>query len=225
MPRKSNVPQKPNAIRRLGKFIKSYQSVILLLLVGFIVGALWPVGMRFFLVQAEETHFHANFAVYIDGERENFDSFTYYEEVAACTSAYQDNPKGRVHMHDNVNDVIHVHDKRVTYGNFFENIGWALGENFVSARGKLYVDSQSKQVTYILNGEQVDDISDRIIENTDRLLVTYGDNSHDLNSQFESVASTAVEVNKYQDPASCGGLNGAGHDSLGSRLKRATFWP
>jgi hypothetical protein len=206
-------------------FWKNNRSAILILLVGFVAGFLWLTGMRFFLAQPKETHYHANFAVYINGQREEFKDFTYYEEVAACTSAYVNNPKGRVHMHDAKNDVIHVHDTRVTYGNFFENIGWALGEDFIATRERVYQNDQTNQVTYILNGERVDSIAPRVIGNLDRLLIWYGPASADTSGQFASVARTAEEVNKYQDPASCGGLGGAGHNSFGSKLKRATFWP
>lgn len=201
------------------------KAVFTLLAVGFVAGFLWLAALRFFLVKSPETHYHANFAVYINGEREMFEEFTYYEEVAACTSDYSDNPKGRTHMHDQVNDVIHVHDKRVTYGNFFQNIGWNIGSNYIATIDKLYQNNGKNKVTYILNGERERDITNRIIGNMDRLLVVYGDASDEqLQEWFDGVADTAKEVNSYQDPASCSGLNGAGYDSLGNRLKRATFW-
>lgn len=194
--------------------------------IGFIGGFAWLAGLRFFIAQPEETHYHSNFAVYINGEREEFDLPTYYEEVAACTTAYHDNPKGRVHMHGQINDVIHVHDQRVTYGNFFQNIGWGIGKNYLSTLDGTFVADDEHDLTFILNGEEIDSITNRVIGNLDKLLVSYGSASdEELQRQYETVADTAEETNKYQDPGSCGGLNGAGHDSLGNKLKRATFWP
>lgn len=207
----------------IGRFFGVYKSVIIIAAVGFVAGLLWMTAVRYFLVIEEEIHYHANFAVYIDGQREEFKDFTYYEEVAACTSAYESNPKGRVHMHNQVNDVIHVHDKRVTYGNFFQNIGWAVGDEFVASLDEIYQSNGTKKVSYILNGQEIERIDNLLIGNQDRLLVSYGDLAQTEN-QFDSVANTAKEVNKYQDPANCGGLNGAGHDSFLSRLKRATFY-
>ncbi len=205
---------------------KSVKQVTLLVVIGFVGGFLWLAGLRFFLVQSSETHYHANFAVYVDGEREPFEEFTYFEEVAACTSDYADNPKGRVHMHDNVSDVIHVHDQRVTYGNFFQNIGWNVGPGYLAALNQVHKDDGANRVVYILNGEKVSNITNRVIGNLDRLLVSYGDASDDeLQDWYGEVSSTAEEVNKYQDPASCSGVGGAGYDSIGNRLKRATFWP
>lgn len=201
------------------------RRIVFGLLIGFIAGFAWLMGIRFFIAQPAETHYHSNFAVYINGEREEFEEFTYYEEVAACTTAYGDNPKGRVHMHGQINDVIHVHDKRVTYGNFFQNIGWNVGSDYIAAKDKIYQSGEKAKVTYILNGEKVNNISSRIIGNLDKLLVSYGTESDDeLQKQYETISDTAEETNKYQDPGSCGGLGGAGHNSFGNKLKRATFW-
>ena len=111
------------------------KRTLLLVLIGFVGGFLWLAGLRYFIAQPEEVHYHANFAVFINGERELFELPTYYEEVAACTTAYHDNPKGRVHMHGEVNDVIHVHDARVTYGNFFHLIlAWRMLTAFLNLR-------------------------------------------------------------------------------------------
>lgn len=202
------------------------KKTLLLVAIGFAGGFAWLAGLRFFIAQPEETHYHSNFAVYINGEREEFDLPTYYEEVAACTTAYHDNPKGRVHMHGQINDVIHVHDQRVTYGNFFQNIGWGIGKNYLSTLDGTFVADDEHDLTFILNGEEIDSITNRVIGNLDKLLVSYGSASdEELQRQYETVADTAEETNKYQDPGSCGGLNGAGHDSFGNKLKRATFWP
>lgn len=207
-------------------FWTRYKFILVLLAIGFVAGFLWLTALRFFLVQSPETHYHANFAVYINGQRELFEEFTYYEEVAACTSNYADNPRGRVHMHDKVNDVIHVHDQRVTYGNFFQNIGWNVGSTYMATLNKVYQNSGNNQVVYMINGKRVQDISGRVIGNMDRLLVAYGDASDEqLQMWFDDISHSAEEVNKYQDPASCSGIGGAGYDSLGNRLKRATFWP
>ncbi len=206
-------------------FWRRYKTVILVALIGFMGGLLWLVSMRVVFAQPQETHYHANFMVYINGQREEFKEFTYYEEVAACTSAYADNPKGRVHMHDKVGDVIHVHDKRVTYGNFFQNIGWAVGPRYIANLTQVFQTNDQNKVVYILNGKQVDNIANTIIGNEDHLLVSYGVNNTNWQEQFDAIPSTAGEVNKYQDPATCSGLNGAGHNSFLTKLKHATFWP
>ena len=69
--------------------------------------------------------------VYINGQREEFKAVDYYEETAAtfCSineSASENKPM-TVRIHGNVNDVVHVEDKLVTWGNFFTVLGWNVG--------------------------------------------------------------------------------------------------
>lgn len=192
-----------------------------LLLIGFMAGVLWFGALRFLLVHPSETHYHANFAVYINGKREDFKSFAYYEEIAACTTAYADNPKGRTHMHDSVNDVIHVHDKRVTYQDLFENIGWSVGPDFVHSDTTLYANNDTSSAKYMLNGNIVERVDNRIIGDKDRLLVSYGATDEDISAQYKAVATSAEQVDSKQDPASCSGLNGPEGDNASARLKRA----
>jgi len=217
--------KKAKSVPGIFAIFKRNLPIIILVIIGFVGGFTWTVGLRYFLVVPTETHFHANFAVYIDGKREEFKDFTYYEEVAACTSAYGDNPKGRVHMHDKVNDVIHVHDKRVTYGDFFANIGWVVGRNVVETRDKTFVSNKdTTRIVYVLNGEKVSSITSKMIQSKDRLLVAVGAVPSDVKPWYDTLATTAAEFNSRPDPTTCGGLNGASTKSFLSRLKHASFW-
>jgi hypothetical protein len=214
--------QKTESIYKKGiSKLKLNLPVLTLLIIGFVVGILWFGGLRFLLVHPSETHYHANFAVYINGQREEFKSFGYYEEIAACTSDYANNVKGRSHMHDNINNVIHIHDTRVTYQDFFENLGWSIGPDYVHTDTTLYSNNDHATVKYILNGNPIDRVDNKIINDKDRLLVSYGDITSDSNTQFKTVAQTAATVDAQKDPASCSGLNGPADESASTRLKRA----
>ena len=203
-------------------FISRHRLLLSYAAIGFLGGVLWLVAMRLLLVSPPPiTHHHANFAVYIDGVREEFKEFTYYEEVTACSADHANHPNGRVHMHNQVNDVIHVHDKAVTYGHFFQALGWSVGDDFLATRDNVLVEGGSKKLVFILNGKEVDDIASQVVNSTDRLLVSFGETNTDFNQQFESVAETAAEVNKLPDPAACGGDQNL---SFIDRLKTATFW-
>lgn len=190
-----------------------------LLLIGFVVGVLWFGALRFLLVKPAEVHYHANFAVYVNGVREEFKSFTYYEEVAACTSAFADNPKGRVHMHDEVSDVIHVHDKRVTYANFFDNIDWSLGPNFVRTADGLVTNTDDKAWVFMLNGKKLDRVDNLVVGDQDKLLISYGTADTDFMAQYNKIENKAKAVDAQADPATCSGLNGTAEDSFSARIK------
>lgn len=180
------------------------------LLYGFLAASLLILGIRFVTYQpAHQTHFHANFALYIDGRRETFKAPRYYEEVKLCSMHDNITPQARVHMHNQENGVIHVHHDGVTWGQFFENLGWYVGPDFVRTPDKLYTADEATKLNIMLNGDNLTGLStitNQLIDNRDRLLISYGnvDNSV-LDSQYKTVPNTAEEYNNKPDPAGCGG--------------------
>src|SRR4051794_34250581 len=103
------------------------RNPVFLLVTGAILGALVLLGIRFFSYSPEHVHYHANFAVYLNGAREEFKGSQYYQEVNVCSADGNISlPQQRTHMHENINSVIHVHDHAVTWGQFFNNLGWSV---------------------------------------------------------------------------------------------------
>jgi len=188
--------------------------------VGLLLGALTILAIRFVTYDAGHVHYHANFAVYINGKREEFKGSTYYEEVTACKASEQMTPEDRVHMHGNINDVVHVHDSAVTWGAFFENLGWSVGKEFIHNRDVLY-QNNGKNILHINLNDQdltgISSISDKVIGDEDRLLLSFGDISgEELKKEFQSITSLAHAQNVKPDPASCSGANGT---TLSERLR------
>ena len=182
------------------------KSRIFILIVGLLLGALTILAIRFATYQPEITHYHANFAVYINGERELFEGRKYYEETAAngCSLNPVADPVERAHMHSEINDVVHVHDKLVTWANFFEYIKWGLGDDYLKTREDIFLPDNTRTLTFVLNGEIVDTIAGKVIGDEDTLLVSYGDaDKATLDKQNESIEQSAREVDIRKDPASC----------------------
>lgn len=175
--------------------------------IGIVIGVLLVFAIRFATYKPEErTHYHANFAVFIEGQQEKFESPFYYEEVTACDLNADAKPEHRTHMHDSKVGLVHVHADAVTWGNFFQNIGWNVGEGYIDTGKKLYVNDAFKKISFNLNNEKVDEISTRVIGDTDKLSISYGDENNDeINQQLKSVPDTAKQANETQDPASCSG--------------------
>lgn len=177
-----------------------------------ILGAIVVLGVRFITyAPPEATHYHANFAVYIDGKRQVFKDAKYYEEGAASACAVEptakdENPMDRVHMHSPVNDVVHVEDVIVTWGNFFSVLGWSVGNDYLATDSGVYGSSSQKMLTVMLNGQKVDSLANRIIGDQDTLLVSYGSQSMaQIQKQYDGIKNNAKEANNSDDPASCGG--------------------
>jgi hypothetical protein len=169
------------------------------------VGALIILGVRFFRYNPEQVHYHANFAVYINGGRESFKSPFYYEEVSgSCGLGKNVTPAQRTHLHDNVNDVIHIHDHGVTYGDLFMNIGWAVGSDFIKTPEGILQPDADHHITYLINGKEIADISTEVIHDEDRLLVDYGNTSaKTLQKESGSVTRSAHHYDITKDPAAC----------------------
>lgn len=200
--------------------MKLQKKTILLGLGGILLGAAIVLGIRFATYHEEKVHYHANFAVYIDGKREEFKNPIYYTDTA-CSLETEMTPQERAHMHDNVNDVVHVEDYAVTWGQFFDNLGWYVGPNFIAkSDGTIYQSNDTAKLNVLINGEDytgLGALTNRVIGDKDKVLISYGNESQkDLNSQYKTIASTAGKYNTTQDPASCGGSH---ETTLSERLK------
>src|ERR1044071_6326853 len=129
---------------------KLSKKVVFVGAASFLAGALIVLGIRFFTYNPEQIHYHANFAVYLNGKREAFKSPMYYEEVSgSCALGKDIKPAQRVHLHDEVADVVHVHDHAVTWGDLFMNLHWAVGLDFIRTPDGIFVAADGKKITYI----------------------------------------------------------------------------
>ncbi len=177
-------------------------------LIGFIAGVVWLLGMRVLLFNPPITHYHANFAIYINGERLNLDDPNFYEEISSCSTTNTMEPKSRVHLHEQNAHLIHIHDDAATWGHLFANLGMTLGNTVLKTRDALFIDDQAnKQLVFMLNGEIVPTIANRTIESEDVLLISYGDarTVSDLQPWYDAIPRDAAVSNTRPDPSSCSG--------------------
>src|SRR3982751_3379808 len=75
------------------------------LVVGLVVGILGFIVYRAAVAKDTDVHYHANFALYINGQQDKFEGPGFYEEVAACNVHNADDLASRAHMHANINHV------------------------------------------------------------------------------------------------------------------------
>ncbi len=173
-----------------------------------LLGVLIILGIRFFTYSPEKTHYHANFEVYINGQREEFQGPQYYADIEMCKLKNVQTPIQRVHMHSNINNVIHVEAPAVTWGHFFANLGWTLGPDFIAdAQSNIYATKDNDQLHMILNGQDytgLGGLNNTTINDQDKLLISYGNISQDeLSKEYKSIPSTAKHYDETPDPKSC----------------------
>lgn len=195
-------------------------------LLGTAVGILALGGARFALAPlAPSTHYHANWAVFVGGERLDLSADRFMEEISACGAAGSGlRPEDRVHMHDNVHDVVHVHHDGAAWGHLLANLDMAVGEDFLALPDgrRLTAGAGPARPVFIVNGLVVPSVHNRLIRSGDRLLISWSDADPGeiLEREYPRVADDAEEYNARMDPASC-----AGHTELTvvDRLRLA-FW-
>jgi hypothetical protein len=205
-------------VDKIGEMLKKltghpvWKSRWTIFILGILLAAVVLFGSRFATYNHENTtHYHANFAVYLNGALEEFKGPQYYQEVAICSAATGITiPQQRAHMHDNVNSVVHVHDHAVTWGQFFENLGWIVGPDFIiTDSGQTYKADSVNQLHVILNGQDytgLTPVTNTVIKDRDRLLLSFGTpNNAALKQQFNTVPSTAKHYDETKDPSSCSG--------------------
>jgi hypothetical protein len=198
---------------------------ISLVLLGVVCGFLL-LGAARFLGQSVEhaVHYHANWAVFLDGSRLDLTGDRYMEDIAQCSAdPSHQRPEDRVHMHEKNHEVVHVHASGVTWGHLLANLRFGIGDDYlITDEGARYLTDEERTLKFIVNGVAVRSIVNRPIGDQDRLLISYGSESEEdvVSSQFAQVAATAATYNVAPDPASCSGQHETG---VGERLRQA-FW-
>lgn len=117
----------------------------------------------------QTVHWHADFAVVINGETVDFGQPQYVSTEGDEKSIY-------AHIHDPRHSVIHVHYEQTTWAEFFESINIQLGDGVVVMDdGTQYVSNDTQKWHYVKNGVVVDTLRFTDIGNLDRVLFIYGD--------------------------------------------------
>jgi hypothetical protein len=178
---------------------------------GIVVGVLALLVIRFAAYNPPTVHYHANFAVYVNGVREQFKGPQYYQEVNVC-SLHGSTPLARVHMHDGINNVVHVHAEAVTWGELFQNIGWGIGNSYLATPDAIYTASDISPLNIVINGNNatgITNIGQTVIHDKDQLLISYGTQSKaELATQFKTVGSSAAKYDSEKDSSACSGSEG-----------------
>lgn len=180
------------------------------LLIGILIGVFGLVALRLVFANNElATHYHANFAVFVNGEKLDLTDDKYMEDVEGCKPDYVPLlPEERTHMHNNEDVVAHVHDEGVTWGHFFQNIGFSLSDTSLTTDdGAIYTNQGNRTLKFIVNGEQVDQLANTLIGNEDQVLISYGTEAVEqvISDQFAVVEDNAGYHNEHPDPGSCSG--------------------
>lgn len=143
------------------------------------------------------SHVHADYALYIRGER-----FDFNRPEFISTLENQVNPN--VHVHEPRVDVAHVHTSLTKWDEFFSSLGFSLTDpSFPGVTGNSVCltlpggvelcNNDTDTWKFVVNGVPVDGISNVIIGDLSRVLFSYGPETPEqvMASQFPEVTDQA----------------------------------
>jgi len=146
----------------------------------------------------QATHWHADFALFMDGQQFKFDDPKFISTEDEEKSAY-------AHIHDPRHTVVHVHYTGTTWQEFFDILGFDLNDRstvtgavggpacLTMPDGTKHCDGNGKTFKFIVNGVKVDGVATLDITDLDRVLISYGPESFDdvLKNQWPQVTDQA----------------------------------
>ena len=110
-----------------------------------------------------DEHEHASLLVRIFGDTFDFSSPSYQ-----IKSSW-------IHFEDSDGTTIHRHSTGVTLGYLFANIGIGIdSECYKFPDGRSFCTNEDYSLKYYINHQIVKDINDHVLEEGDRILITYG---------------------------------------------------
>ena len=128
-------------------------------------------------------HQHAAFLVKVNGENIDF-SQPQYQVV----SDY-------IHVENGDGATLHRHATNVTFADFLESVKMDIDEEnncLEFTNGTAYCNNNDNQLRTFVNGNSTDSISDYVINDNDRLLVLYG------NETEEQISEALNELNNIE---------------------------
>ena len=128
-----------------------------------------------------DEHEHASMLVRIFGDKFDFSATTYQ-----IKSSW-------IHFEESDGNTIHRHSSGVTLGYLFETLGIGIDENcYIFSDGREFCTNEDYSLKYFINNESVNSINDYVVQDNDRILISYGgetrqqiaDQLNELNAQI-----------------------------------------
>ena len=110
-----------------------------------------------------DEHEHASVLVRIFGDKFDFAATTYQ-----IKSSW-------IHFEESDGNTVHRHSSGVTLNYLFESLGIGIDEDcYDFADGRQFCTNEDYSLKYFINGDRVNSINDYVVQNDDRILISYG---------------------------------------------------
>ena len=131
-----------------------------------------------------DEHEHAALKVIIFGDEFDFSS-----------PAYQ--IKNRyIHFENNNGETVHRHASKVPFGFLFDTLRVGLTDKcFIFPDKREFCTNEQYSLKFFINHQQVPEISDYVIHNNDRILISYGnENKTQIDEQLAKVDAVGLDI-------------------------------
>jgi hypothetical protein len=142
------------------------------------------------------THQHADFALFIRGQKFDFDKPEFI-------STEGNERSDLAHIHEPRSTVVHVHTSGTTWNEFFQTIGFKIADPtlvgtedattcLATPDGQQLCNTATEKLRFIVNGVRVDGVAQSFITDLDRVLISYGSETDaQLQAQYAQVTDQA----------------------------------
>ena len=129
-----------------------------------------------------DEHEHASLLVRIFGDKFDFSATTYQ-----IKSSW-------IHFEESDGNTIHRHSSGVTLDYLFGTLGIGIDEDcYIFADGRQFCTNEDYSLKYFINGDSVNDINDYVIQDDDRILISYGGETNEqITEQLNEVYAQII---------------------------------
>jgi len=129
-----------------------------------------------------DEHEHASVLVRIFGDKFDFAATTYQ-----IKSSW-------IHFEESDGNTVHRHSSGVTLNYLFESLGIGIDEDcYIFGDGRQFCTNEDYSLKYFINGDSVNSINDYVVQNDDRILISYGGETEEqINQQLNELDSQII---------------------------------
>ena len=129
-----------------------------------------------------DEHEHASVLVRIFGDKFDFSATTYQ-----IKSSW-------IHFEESDGNTVHRHSSGVTLGYLFETLNIEINEDcYIFADGRQFCTNEDYSLKYFINGNSVNNINDYVIQDDDRILISYGGETEaQINQQLDELNAQII---------------------------------
>ena len=129
-----------------------------------------------------DEHEHASLLVRIFGDKFDFSATTYQ-----IKSSW-------IHFEESDGNTVHRHSSGVTLNYLFETVNIEIDEDcYIFADGRQFCTNEDYSLKYFINRDSVNSINDYVIQDDDRILISYGnEKEHQIINQLNELDSQII---------------------------------